>query len=232
MQAGKVTCRKCERQYSDWCKAGDGLGAVDMKQWLAEQPQWRHVGARVSARMLQTAQRATEITQAAQCVKWKLAVAEVVGQGITGGRLDVKSMVREALDEVVGKEVQGVVLRITAEEWVQTDSSSSGSGSGGGVDGTGGTMQQMVASETAAEQVETIAVAEDEKADEALKAPADLIARVVAGIKKEQQAKAANGSVARVLASLRLKEEEKQDKTGWSGGGGHVFRYILEGVAF
>ena len=94
-------------------------------------------------------------------------MAEVVGQGITGGRLDVKSMVRDALDEVVGKELGGVVLpkprlRISAEEWVQTNSSSNGSGSGGGVDGD--TMEQMVASETAAEQVETTSVAKDEEA--------------------------------------------------------------------
>ena len=174
MQAGRVTCRKCERQCSDWCEAGDGLGAVDMEQWLTEQPRWRHVGARVSARMLQTTQRAAEITQAAQCVKWKLAVAEVVGQGITGGRLDVKSMVRDALDEVVGKELEGVVLpkprlRISAEEWVQTDREA--------------TAEQV-------EKADEIVAVQDVEADEAPKAPVDLIARVMASISRKQKQKA------------------------------------------
>ena len=43
----------------------------------------------------------------------------------------------------------------------------------------------------------------------------------------------ADGLIVRVLASSRQqKEQQKQGKAGWSGDGGHVIRYILEGTAF
>ena len=97
--------------------------------------------------------------------------------------------------------------------------------------------------EAAAEQVEkadeTVAV-QDVKADEAPKAPVDLIARVMASIRQEQKAEAESKSsskmndlIATVLASSRKsKKEQATNDSGWSGGGGRMLKCILEGMTF
>ena len=85
----------------------------------------------------------------------------------------------------------------------------------------------------AQQQEETAA---DAKADEAPKAPVDLIARVTASI-RQQKAEAESSSskmddlIATVLASSRKsKKEQAANESGWSGGGGRMLGYILEGM--
>ena len=67
--------------------------------------------------------------------------------------------------------------------------------------------------------------------------PSELIASVVASIKKKKQVGATNksskadGIVARVLASIKQKQHAvEESRYRWSGGGGRVLGYILEGI--
>ena len=79
----------------------------------------------------------------------------------------------------------------------------------------------------------------DEIADEAPKAPVDLIAKVLANSKVSKSSGAAKMSannkadgttlVARVLESIKQKEQTVRE-SGWSGGGGRMLAYILEGM--
>ena len=137
--------------------------------------------------------------------------------------MDVRQLVIGAMDKVVGRELDGVLLpkpllSATALEWPAKHK------------------------ETAAEQIETTAVQQtttedaSEKADEAPKAPSELIASVVASIKKKKQVGAtdrsnkADGIVARVLAGIKQKQVIEESRSRWSGGGGRVLGYILEGM--
>ena len=154
---------------------------------------------------------------------------KVVEQELGEGRVDVRRLVAGAVDSVVGREVGGVVLpkpllSAAAVEWPAKQE------------------------EAAAEQAEAAAVQDEEaaktaavqavKADEAPKAPADLIARVAASIKQNQKAKAESkrsskveDMIAKVLASGRkIKTEQAANESGWSGGGGRMLEYILEGM--
>ena len=186
-------------------------------------------------------------------------MVKVVEQGLYAeGRVDVGQLVMGAVDTAVGKEVDGVVLprpklRAAAQEWtaaadtevtkVAAEGTVAASVGERAATGEETFSEVATAAEVASERVEATAVGEEtaakeesaavtkvEEADEAPKAPADLIARVLASIKEKQQAKAADGPVARVLAST--KGEQAAEGLGWSGGGGHMLKCILEGMTF
>ena len=240
MEAGTIYCRKCEWQCKQWCEAANNgalCSIVEIDQAIQSEPVGKIVGIRMMQRMGEVRQQLKHQVEQLQLDVWKGEVSKVVEQELGEGRVDVRQLVIGVMDKVVGRELDGVLLpkpllSAAALEWPTKQG------------------------EIAAEQVETAAMqqakAEDAKVDEAPKAPSDLIASVIAGIKQKQQAEAAgrssgaDGPVAMVLASIKRKQQadgpvakvlasikQKQqavEGSGWSGGGGCMIRYILEGM--
>ena len=223
MEAGTVYCRKCEWQCRQWCETAESqmlCSIVEIDQAMQSEPVEKVVGARMMQRMGWVRQQMQNQIEQLQLDGWKDGVIKVVEQELGEGRVDVRRLVVGAVDSVVGREVGGVVLpkpllSAAAVEWPAKQG------------------------EAAAEQVEkadeTVAV-QDVEADEAPKAPVDLIARVMASIRQEQKAEAESSSkmddlIATILASSRKsKKEQAANESGWSGGGGRMLGYILEGM--
>ena len=177
MEAGTIYCRKCEWQCKQWCEAANNgalCSIVEIDQAIQSEPVGKIVGIRMMQRMGEVRQQLKHQVEQLQLDGWKGEVSKVVEQELGEGRVDVRQLVIGVMDKVVGRELDGVLLpkpllSAAALEWPTKQG------------------------EIAAEQVETAAMqqakAEDAKVDEAPKAPSDLIASVVAGIKQQAASK-------------------------------------------
>ena len=228
MEAGTIYCRKCEWQCEQWCAATERqtlCSIAEMDQAIQSEPVGKIVGNRMMQRMGEVRQQMQNQIEQLQLDGWKGEVAKVVEKELGEGRVDVRQLVIGVMDKVVGRELDGVLLpkpllSAAAVEWPTKQGEAA--------------AKQMRKKMIAQQQEETAA---DAKADEAPKAPVDLIARVTASIrqqKAEAESKSSskmNDLIATVLASSRKsKKEQAANESGWSGGGGRMLGYILEGM--
>ena len=227
---GTTYCRKCEWQCEQWCAATERqtlCSIAEMDQAIQSEPVGKIVGNRMLQRMGEVRQQMQNQIEQLQLDGWKGEVAKVVEKELGEGRVDVRQLVIGVMDKVVGRELDGVLLpkphqallSTTTVEWPTKQGEAA--------------AKQMRKKMTAQQQGETAA---DAKAGEPPKAPVDLIARVAASI-RQQKAEAESSSskmddlIATVLASSRKsKIEQTANESGWSGGGGRMLGYILEGM--
>jgi hypothetical protein len=125
MEAGSTSCRKCEWQCRHWCEVAEhSIGESEQQQdsVLSAQPIDRVISKATRRRMIQGRTVLQESVQQWHLDAWKGEVVKMVGEGLSAGRVDVRRLVIKAVDTVVGKEVDGVVmprprLSVAVPEW-------------------------------------------------------------------------------------------------------------------
>ena len=113
MEAGSTSCRKCEWQCRHWCEVAEhSIGESEQQQdsVLSAQPIDRVISKATRRRMIQGRTVLQESVQQWHLDAWKGEVVKMVGEGLSAGRVDVRRLVIKAVDTVVGKEVDGVVM--------------------------------------------------------------------------------------------------------------------------
>ena len=89
---------------------------------MSAQPVDRVVSKATRRRMIQGRTVLQESVQQLHLDAWKGEIVRMVGEGLSTGRVDVRKLVIRAVDTVVGKEVDGVVmprprLSVAVPEW-------------------------------------------------------------------------------------------------------------------